>query len=65
MSDGTTVAIKRFDERAADFNNELHLLSLQHRNLLMLLGWCVHGKERILVYEFMHNGGLDQIIFGM
>ncbi|RLM55898.1 hypothetical protein C2845_PM10G19830 [Panicum miliaceum] len=63
LSDGTIVAIKRFDEHATDFNSELQLLRLQHCNIVKLLGWCVHGKERILVYEFIHNGSLDFIIF--
>ncbi|PUZ59343.1 hypothetical protein GQ55_4G033300 [Panicum hallii var. hallii] len=63
LSDGTIVAIKRFDEHATDFNSEVQLLRLQHCNIVKLLGWCVHGKERILVYEFIHNGSLDFIIF--
>ncbi|CAN6162922.1 unnamed protein product [Urochloa humidicola] len=63
LSDGTIVAIKRLDEHATDFNSELQLLSLQHCNIIKLLGWCVHGKERLLVYEFMDHGSLDSIIF--
>lgn len=67
LSDGTVVAIKRLEENATlfDFNSELQLASLQHINLIRLLGWCVHGKERILVYEFMHRGSLDRHIFGI
>ncbi|XP_004966167.1 cysteine-rich receptor-like protein kinase 19 [Setaria italica] len=65
LTSGVMVAIKRLDENATvfDFNSELQLASLQHTNLVRLLGWCVHGKERLLVYEFMHNGSLDRIIF--
>ncbi|RLN12397.1 cysteine-rich receptor-like protein kinase 19 [Panicum miliaceum] len=65
LTSGVMVAIKRLDENATvfDFNSELQLASLQHMNLVRLLGWCVHGKERLLVYEFMHNGSLDRIIF--
>ncbi|GJN39203.1 hypothetical protein PR202_gb28305 [Eleusine coracana subsp. coracana] len=63
LTDGTMVAIKRLEDYAGDFNSELQLASLQHVNIIRLLGWCVHGKERILVYEFMHNGSLDRIIF--
>lgn len=65
LTTGVMVAIKRLDENATvfDFNSELQLASLQHINLIRLLGWCVHGKERLLVYEFMHNGSLDRIIF--
>lgn len=63
FTDGTMVAIKRLEEHAGDFTGELQLAHLQHINIIRLLGWCVHGKERILAYEFMHNGSLDQIIF--
>jgi len=63
LSDGTIVAIKRFDDHATDFNSELQVLRLQHCNIIKLLGWCVHGKERILVFEFMRNGSLDSSIF--
>jgi serine/threonine protein kinase len=60
------IAIKRLDEHATifDFRNEFLLARLQHINLVRLLGWCIHGKERILVYEFIDNGSLDKSIFG-
>ncbi|WVZ78799.1 hypothetical protein U9M48_026450 [Paspalum notatum var. saurae] len=63
LNDGTIVAIKRFAGHGIDYNSELQLLSLQHINVIKLLGWCEHGQERILVYEFMHNGSLDRIVF--
>ncbi|CAN6200679.1 unnamed protein product [Urochloa humidicola] len=65
LTSGIIVAIKRMDEHATsfDFNSELQLASLQHTNIVKLLGWCVHGKERLLVYEFLHNGSLDRTIF--
>ena len=64
LSDGVTVAIKRAHE-CATVGSELQLAKLQHTNLIRLLGWCIHEKERILVYEFMHNGSLDGHIYGM
>uniref|UniRef100_A0ACD5UH40 Uncharacterized protein n=1 Tax=Avena sativa TaxID=4498 RepID=A0ACD5UH40_AVESA len=62
LSDGLMVAIKRLDEHAENFDIELQLAKLQHTNLIRLLGWCVHHKERILVYDFMQNGSLDRYI---
>ena len=51
------IAVKRLNEHAAvyDFTNEFLLARLEHINLVRLLGWCIHGKERILVYELMHK----------
>ncbi|XP_044440281.1 putative cysteine-rich receptor-like protein kinase 35 [Triticum aestivum] len=61
---GLNIAIKRADEHAAmvEVNSELQLGKLQHANVIRLLGWCIHGKERILVYEFMQNGSLDRYL---
>jgi interleukin-1 receptor-associated kinase 1 len=60
------IAIKRMDEHATvfDFSSEFLLARLQHNNLVRFLGWCIHGKERIIVYEFMHKGSLHHFIFG-
>ncbi|KAJ0493722.1 putative protein kinase RLK-Pelle-CrRLK1L-1 family [Helianthus annuus] len=57
------VAIKRLestsDQGTVEFWAEVELLSeLRHTNLVSLIGYCSHGKEMILVYEYMPNGTL-------
>lgn len=35
---------------------------LRHKNLVKLQGWCIEGKNLLLVYEYMQNGSLDHFI---
>jgi len=41
------------------------ITSIQHKNLVRLLGCCSDGPHRLLVYEFMKCGSLDLIIYGI
>ncbi|TMW97026.1 hypothetical protein EJD97_006359 [Solanum chilense] len=46
------------------FENEVKLIEkLQHCNLTKLLGYCINGAEKFLVYEFMSTKSLHKIIF--
>lgn len=46
------------------FANEASLLSgVQHKNVVHLYGFCIHGDDRLLVYEYVAYESLDKILF--
>ncbi|OIW03878.1 hypothetical protein TanjilG_30154 [Lupinus angustifolius] len=48
-----------------EFENEVSLLSkMRHQNIIKLLGYCIHGESRFLVYELMENGSLETQLHG-
>ncbi|MCL7030640.1 hypothetical protein MKW94_028615 [Papaver nudicaule] len=69
LKDGPTVAIKKLIRLSCqgdrEFMAEMETLGkIKHKNLVPLLGYCKIGEERLLVYEFMEFGSLEEMLHG-
>ncbi|KAK9106624.1 LOW QUALITY PROTEIN: hypothetical protein Syun_022635 [Stephania yunnanensis] len=67
LKDGSSVAIKKLIRLSCqgdrEFMAEMETLGkIKHRNLVPLLGYCKVGEERLLVYEFMEYGSLEEML---
>ncbi|CAL8992041.1 unnamed protein product [Prunus brigantina] len=70
LHDGTRIAVKRMEcvavstEGMKEFEAEIAFLAkVKHRHLVSLLGYCINGNERLLVYEYMPQGTLTQHLY--
>ncbi|XP_027331086.1 inactive protein kinase SELMODRAFT_444075-like isoform X2 [Abrus precatorius] len=69
LKDGQVVAVKQLkfggSQADIDFSREVRVLSCaQHRNVVLLIGFCIESNLRILVYEYICNGSLDLYLDG-
>ncbi|KAM6584764.1 hypothetical protein CsatB_011766 [Cannabis sativa] len=69
LGDGTRIAVKNLlnnrGQAEKEFKVEVEVIGrVRHKNLVRLLGYCVEGAYRMLVYEYVDNGNLDQWLHG-
>ena len=67
LRSGRLVAVKLLDKaksNSQDFINEVVTIGrIHHVNVVHLIGFCMEGSKRVLIYEFMPNGSLEKYIF--
>ncbi|PWZ08061.1 putative serine/threonine-protein kinase [Zea mays] len=69
LHDSTLIAVKNLlnnrGQAEKEFKVEVEAIGrVRHKNLVRLLGYCVEGAYRMLVYEYVDNGNLDQWLHG-
>ncbi|KAJ4882016.1 Protein kinase protein with adenine nucleotide alpha hydrolases-like domain [Raphanus sativus] len=69
LPEGQVVAVKQHKlastQGDVEFCSEVEVLSCaQHRNVVMLIGFCIEQGRRLLVYEYICNGSLDAHLYG-
>ncbi|KAJ0764370.1 putative transferase, protein kinase RLK-Pelle-RLCK-VIIa-2 family [Helianthus annuus] len=65
---GTVIAVKRLNQEGLQGHQEWlaeinYLGQLNHPNLVKLIGYCIEDDHRMLVYEFMPRGSLENHLF--
>ncbi|KAH9616066.1 hypothetical protein KSS87_009422 [Heliosperma pusillum] len=69
LINGTQVAVKRLfnnlGQAEKEFTVEVEAIGhVRHKNSVRLLGYCIEGTHRLLVYEYVNNGNLEQWLHG-
>ncbi|XP_068653789.1 probable LRR receptor-like serine/threonine-protein kinase At1g74360 [Aristolochia californica] len=71
LPDGRAVAVKKIQregpEGEREFRAEMEVLSgngigWPQPNLVTLFGWCLYGSEKLLIYEYMEGGSLEDLV---
>ncbi|KAK2357843.1 G-type lectin S-receptor serine/threonine-protein kinase LECRK1 [Trifolium repens] len=64
-----SIAVKKLEEKIDDegereFQAEITAIArTHHRNLVKLIGFCIEGSKKLLVYEFVSKGSLEKLLF--
>ncbi|KAK2665315.1 hypothetical protein Ddye_003889 [Dipteronia dyeriana] len=69
LNDGSVVAVKNLlnnkGQAEKEFKVEVEAIGkVKHKNLVGLIGYCAEGSQRMLVYEYVENGNLEQWLHG-
>ncbi|XP_073286643.1 probable receptor-like serine/threonine-protein kinase At4g34500 [Primulina huaijiensis] len=69
LQDGSVIAVKNLlnnkGQAEKEFRVEVEAIGkVRHKNLVGLIGYCAEGAHRLLVYEFIDNGNLEQWLHG-
>lgn len=69
LINGTEVAVKKLlnnmGQAEKEFRVEVEAIGhVRHKNLVRLLGYCIEGVHRMLVYEYVNNGNLEEWLHG-
>ncbi|KAK6142279.1 hypothetical protein DH2020_022627 [Rehmannia glutinosa] len=69
LVNGSDVAVKKLlnnlGQAEKEFRVEVEAIGhVRHKNLVRLLGYCIEGVHRMLVYEYVNNGNLEQWLHG-
>ncbi|CAL5385631.1 unnamed protein product [Camellia sinensis] len=69
LQDGSVVAVKNLlnnkGQAEKEFKVEVEAIGkVKHKHLVGLLGYCAEGAKRLLIYEYVDNGNLEQWLHG-
>ncbi|KAJ1281885.1 hypothetical protein BS78_03G008000 [Paspalum vaginatum] len=69
LPNGTEVAVKQLRDGSGqgerEFQAEVEIISrVHHKHLVSLVGYCISGAHRLLVYEFVPNNTLEFHLHG-